>query len=95
MTLWPASETPARCAVAGHPGVMEQMTFPIDVCESTIAAPMPMDDDDEPCRCWTNIYAFRHDGHCCWNHPGDTFELGSLPPCGHWHPSVPRPEVTQ
>ena len=45
----------------------------------------------EPCRCWTTTSAMGHDGHCCWSHPGDTYELGSLPPCGHWHPSVPRP----
>ena len=33
-----------------------------------------------------------HEGHCCWLDPADTYQLGSLPPCGHWHPDVPRPQ---
>jgi hypothetical protein len=45
-----------------------------------------------PCRCWTNTNALGHEGHCCWLDPADTYQLGSLPPCGHWHPDVPRPQ---
>lgn len=47
----------------------------------------------EPCPCWLNSYSYGHEGHCCWRGPDDAYQLGSLPPCGHWHPDVPRPIV--
>lgn len=52
---------------------------------------------DEPCRCWTGL-ALPHSGHCCFAHPaldGTAYRRGQAPPCGHWHPEVPRPTINE
>ncbi|MBU8830863.1 hypothetical protein [Mycolicibacterium goodii] len=50
--------------------------------------------DTDPCPCWTRQPALPHAGHCCFGFPdpdGDVYQRGQAPPCGHWHPDVPRP----
>lgn len=50
--------------------------------------------DVEPCRCWVLSPAIPHEGHCCFGYPdpdGEVYQRGQEPPCGHWHPAVPRP----
>ena len=53
-----------------------------------------MPDDPGPCQCWTRVPAIPHGNHCCFGYPdpdGDAYQYGQPPPCGHWHPDVPRP----
>lgn len=48
--------------------------------------------DTAPCSCWTRQPALPHQGHCCFGYrEDDAYEYGKTPPCGHWHPDVPRP----
>ena len=50
-------------------------------------------ESDGPCSCWVGRPIF-HEGHCCFREdprPLDEIGLGDTPPCGHWHPDVPRP----
>lgn len=50
--------------------------------------------DAGPCSCWTRVPALPHANHCCFGTPdpdGELYQRGQEPPCGHWHPDVPRP----
>jgi hypothetical protein len=50
--------------------------------------------EGDPCRCWTTSPPLPHSGHCCFGYPdpdGNVYQRGQEPPCGHWHPNVPRP----
>lgn len=44
------------------------------------------------CPCWLDNYSHASDIHCCFRDvPLEDCHLGVDPPCGHWHPDVPRP----
>ena len=45
-----------------------------------------------PCQCWVQSPLTGHSGHCCFGYrDDDAYQRGQPPPCGHWHPDVPRP----